>query len=171
MSYDDVAPFQPRGTHRGRSTAPSRDRPHPRKPPSSGGFFTHLRSRFPTGRSNLHPQPAARKPASMLGVWSRTFTRAAEKDRDREARNAPKSCRSAGSRSRGQPRKPRQYWRFGQKKSQPIRVGILFIGGGGGSRTPVRKPYVSCSTCLAGSWFSLRRAPTGGKAAQPAWWF
>ena len=44
----------------------------------------------------------ARKPAPMLGVWSRTFTRAAEKNRDREARNAPKSCRSAVPRSRGQ---------------------------------------------------------------------
>ena len=28
---------------------------------------------------------------------------------------------------------PRQHWRFGQKKSQPIRVGILGIGGAGGN--------------------------------------
>ena len=36
----------------------------------------------------------------------------------------------------------------GQEKSQPIRVGILVNGGGGGNRTRVRKPYTGSSTYL-----------------------
>ena len=36
-----------------------------------------------------------------------------------------------------------------QKKSQPIRVGTLSIGGAGGNRTPVRKSYTASTTYLA----------------------
>ena len=36
----------------------------------------------------------------------------------------------------------------GQKKNQPRAVGFLNRGGGGGNRTPVRKSYSVCATCL-----------------------
>jgi hypothetical protein len=42
--------------------------------------------------------------------------------------------------------KPNETWL--SKKSQPITVGILVNGGGGGNRTRVRKPYTGSSTYL-----------------------
>ena len=53
-----------------------------------------------------------------------------------------------GDAQEGMAPKPRQHWRSGQKKSQPIRVGILGIGGTGGNRTRVRKSSTVSSTYL-----------------------
>ena len=63
------------------------------------------------------------------------------KEPDREQRErkrsqkARKRALSEGRRSRGNRPKPRQHWRCGQKKTQPIRVGFSSIGGGAAPRT------------------------------------
>ena len=46
------------------------------------------------------------------------------------------------------------------KKTQPIRVGFLGIGGAGGNRTPVRKPSTDSSTYLAWLFSLILHAPT-----------
>ena len=51
--------------------------------------------------------------------------------------------------SRGQGAKPRQHWGNGQKNPNRIRVGISHYGGGGGSRTRVRRRLTPGTTCLA----------------------
>ena len=61
---------------------------------------------------------------------SRTLAWPPEKTENREASVGAKTPTSQGWRSQGQARKPRQHWGNGQKKSQPMRVGILGIGGG-----------------------------------------
>ena len=67
---------------------------------------------------------------------SRTLAWPPEKTENREASAGPKAPTSQGWRSQGQARKPRQHWGNGQKKSQPMRVGILGIGGEEEDRTP-----------------------------------
>jgi hypothetical protein len=52
------------------------------------------------------------------------------------ARSGPKTAPTLGERA---------------KKSQPTRLGILGIGGGGGNRTRVRESSPQRSTCLASS--------------------
>jgi len=47
------------------------------------------------------------------------------------------------------------------KKGRLLKA-ALAVGGGGGSRTPVRKPYIWRSTCLADSLVLLHEAPIGG---------
>ena len=85
-----------------------------------------------------HLQPAPRKPTWMLDAGSKARARQTEKTARREAFNLPELARSRVCRARGNGPEPRQHWRSGQKKSQPIRVGISNYGGGGGNRTRVR---------------------------------
>ena len=100
-------------------------------------------------QSNSLFAPMGRKPASMQGIESRTLARQTE-NRERNGQKVPPKTGSAtDGRSRGKYAELRQHWRSGQKKSQPIRVGILNIGGGGGNRTRVRKPSTESSTYLA----------------------
>lgn len=75
--------------------------------------------------------------------------RAAENRERKTAECTPKTTTSGDACSRGQGRKSRQHWRSGQKKSQPIRVGILVNGGGGRNRTAVRRYLMPGTTCLA----------------------
>ena len=82
---------------------------------------------------SCQPQPTASKPAPAKEVASRTLAWQPEKTENREASARAKTPTSQGWRSRGQARKPRQHWGNGQKKSQPMRVGILGIGGAGGN--------------------------------------
>ncbi len=98
---------------------------------------------------SCQPQPTASKPAPAKEMASRTLAWPPEKTENREASAGPKAPTSQGWRSRGQARKPRQHWGNGQKKSQPMRVGILGIGGAGGNRTPVRKSSTDRSTYLS----------------------
>ena len=100
---------------------------------------------------------------------SRTLAWPPEKTENREASAGAKTPPSQGGRSRGQARKPRQHWGNAQKKSQPMRVGILGIGGGVEPRTkrllkvrnrsaagccePVRTPSKSLPDCRPASRF------------------
>ena len=86
------------------------------------------------GRS-CQPQPTASKPAPAKEMASRTLAWPPEKTENREASVGAKTPTSQERRSRGQARKLRQRWGNGQKKSQPMRVGILGIGGGRWNRT------------------------------------
>lgn len=82
---------------------------------------------------SCQPRPTASKPAPAKEMASRTLAWPPEKTENREASAGPKAPTSQGWRSRGQARKLRQHWGNGQKKSQPIRVGILVNGGAGGN--------------------------------------
>ncbi len=82
---------------------------------------------------SCQPQPTASKPAPAKEMASRTLAWPPEKTENREASVGAKTPTSQGWRSQGQARKPRQHWGNGQKKSQPMRVGILGIGGAGGN--------------------------------------
>ena len=63
--------------------------------------------------------------------WGRCPLHAGSSRWDRRAltESSPKPTTSAGPCSRGNRPKPRQHWGNGQKKSQPIRVGISHYGG------------------------------------------
>ena len=50
----------------------------------------------------------------------------------------------------------RELARSGKKKPQPLPVGVLSFGGGGRSRTAVRRHSISGTTCLAHRWVSSR---------------
>ncbi len=54
----------------------------------------------------------------------------------------------------------------GKKKSQPMRIGILVNGGGGGNRTRVRKSSAFGSTCVAVSLHLTGCIPTGRENRQ-----
>ena len=124
---------------------------HPAPATACGRFFC---GRSALGRHryrSCQPQPTASKPAPAKEMASKTLAWPPEKTENREASAGPKAPTSQGWRSRGQARKPRQHWGNGQKKSQPMRVGILGIGGAGGNRTRVRKSSTASSTYLVRS--------------------
>lgn len=81
----------------------------------------------------------ARKPAPLhaFGPWM--LKRAAENRERKAAQHAPGTMASGGMCSRGQDMEPRQFWRSRQKKTQPIRVGLLVNGGGVESRAKPRQ--------------------------------
>jgi hypothetical protein len=82
----------------------------------------------PPDPERTHTIPGRAGPKE-LGGKTRTLACPPEKTENREASVGAKTPPSQGRRSRSQARKPRQHWGNGQKKSQPMRVGILGIGG------------------------------------------
>ena len=98
-------------------------------PPPPGGFFCACSVLGRHRYRSCQPQLTASKPALAKEVGSRTLARPPEKTENREASAGAKTQGLEGWRSRGNDPEPRQHWRSRQKKSQPIRVGILINGG------------------------------------------
>ena len=117
--------------------------------PSLQGPFGVARPRAAYGGAQSCAQHYAHRPcwvANATGVanhnrpplnprqqrkWPRERSRDQQRKRRTERRQRGRKRRlRRGGGSRGQARKPRQHWRSGQKKTQPIRVGFLVNGGG-----------------------------------------
>ena len=82
--------------------------------------------------SRRKPQPIALTSPKTADVGTWTVKRPAESGERKTATSRLRVGGSARVRSRGRCPKPRQHWRSGQKKAQPIRVGLWVNGGAGG---------------------------------------
>lgn len=138
--------------------------------------------------SRRKPQPIALTSPKTADVGTWTVKRPAESGERKTATSRLRVGGSARVRSRGRCPKPRQHWRSGQKKAQPIRVGLWVNGGEEEDRTPdlrianaalsqlsyppTKERYSSAiQTALNGecrsSWSGLRRPGGGGIAWVP----
>jgi len=94
------------------------------QPPPPGGFFYAFLLLSHRLCSSCYSQPAPRKPAWILDMGSKALARQTEKTARREAEKVQELAQSWRCSARRNHPEPRQHWRSGQKKSQPIRVGI-----------------------------------------------
>ena len=120
----------------------------PQDTPPQGDFFTSFAFSVAFSRAGEEANrwPANPRQSTTSGLeCSRGQQRT---EREKRGKSVPGMATSGGVCSRGQGPKPRQHWGNGQKKTQPIRVGFLSIGGAGGNRTRVRKPSTGSSTYL-----------------------
>lgn len=110
---------------------------------------SHVRRATSPGKI-LPPQEANRWPANPRQHTTSGLecSRGQQRTERKRAKSPPGTATSGGACSRGHGRKPRQHRGNGQKKSQPVRVGISHDGGGTRNRTRVRHLNSSPSASL-----------------------